>query len=73
MNSHEKRLAAKDAMTPSTGANLIGVDDFEEPGHELYLIGRYPTVEAAEAAQKRRKIAEPDEVTYVYAAEHEQA
>lgn len=44
---------------PETGFNVVGVDTFEIPGEQLYLIGHYSTQAKAEAAlvafQKRSK------------------
>lgn len=60
-------FAAKRRMVPKEGYNLVGVDTCErEPEDQLYLIGHYPTEEAAIAAQKTRKQRHSDEVTYVY-------
>jgi len=64
--SISKIFAAKKRMIPKTGANLVGLDDYEEPGEELYLIGHFPSLQAAEKAQKARKKNLPNEVTYIY-------
>jgi hypothetical protein len=64
--SISKILAAKKKMIPKTGANLVGMDDFEEPGDELYLIAHFPSAQAAEKAQAKRKKTHPGEVSYVY-------
>jgi hypothetical protein len=62
----DKMLAAKDRMTPKVGANLVGFDDFEEQGDELYMIGHFASVEEAEAAKAERLKENPDEVVFVY-------
>ena len=62
----EKMLAAKAEMIPKRGFNLVGGDEYEDPGEELYLIGHYQTRKKAEAALKVRHRANPDEVVYVY-------
>lgn len=61
----EKIFKAKAEMTPEPGEgfNLVGIDEYEEPGDELYLIGNYPTRKQAEAAQKKRS---SDERTVIY-------
>ncbi len=35
-------------MTPKTGFNVVGVDKFEQPGDELYLVKHCKTKEEAE-------------------------
>lgn len=63
-------LAAKKAMTPKTGFNVVGVDDYEvDPESKLYLIGHFDSREEAEAERKAREKADPDEVVHIYAAE----
>lgn len=70
MKEHlKKRLAAKKEFTPKKGFNLVGVDDFEEPGDELYLISHHATRGEAEQAKKNRKTANPDETLHIYGSE----
>jgi hypothetical protein len=38
---------------PKTGFNLVGIDDFNEPGEQLYLIAHFDTYEEALKAQKK--------------------
>jgi len=52
-------LEAKKAMTPETGYNVVGVDTFEPPGEELFLVGHYDTWEEAEAVRKARASTTP--------------
>lgn len=67
MGAVEERLKAKREMTPSAGANLVGVDTFErEPGLELYIISEHGSEAEAKKAQAARKKAHPDEVTHIY-------
>jgi hypothetical protein len=63
------QLAALAKMTPRKGCNLVGFDEIEEPGHELYLIQHFPTRERAEDGQRRRASSNPNEVTYIYGDE----
>jgi hypothetical protein len=65
----EKMLDAQKKMTPKTGANLVGVDDFETAGEELYFCGHFATVAEAEAEKARRLEKDPDEVLHVYPAD----
>ena len=60
------RLHAKVRLTPDEGYNLVGVDDFEEAGNELYLIDSFDTRVEAEQAMKTRKSEDADEVVYIY-------
>ena len=71
MDSFDKRMAALDAMTPEEGFNLVGVDDYEEPGDELYLVGNYPTKEEAERVKQQRLAGNPQEVLYIYEPDNE--
>ncbi len=66
MGAVSTRLAAKAGMTPATGYNLVGVDDFEDPGDELYLISSHDTRTEAEAALRLRKAADSEEVVHIY-------
>jgi hypothetical protein len=46
--------------------NVVGVDEYEEPGEELYLVGNFPTKKAAERKliQKQKEI--PGQRFYIY-------
>lgn len=61
-------LAEKEKFTPASGANLVGVDDYEDPGECLYLVGHFATVEAAEQEKANRLAKDPEEKLYVYPA-----
>ena len=43
----EKLIRKKEEMTPKTGFNVVGIDKFEMPGDELYLIKHVDTKEEA--------------------------
>jgi hypothetical protein len=63
------RLQAQRAMTPKPGEgyNVVGVDTFEDPGDELYLIGNYSTrAEAEKKAESYRKAHPDEERIYIY-------
>ena len=56
----DKMLAAKRAMIPRKGYNLVGLDDYEKPGEELYLIAHFATRRAAEKEKAARERENPD-------------
>lgn len=64
--SLDKRLAAKKALTPKKGFNVVAVDTFEEPGDELYLVSNHATEAEANEACSARKRSHPHEPCYVY-------
>jgi len=45
----------KKMFTPKSGYNLVGLNDYELPGEQMYLIAHFNTIEEAEAAQETRK------------------
>ncbi len=67
MKPVEKRLAAKKALIPSSGYNLVGVDPIaSEPGEELYLVAHF-TEEAMALKEKGiRESTDPDEKLFIY-------
>lgn len=69
MSAMTERMDAKDELTPDQGFNLVGFDDYEEPGDELYLIAHFDTRAEADAALRERQSADEDEVLYVYGSE----
>lgn len=69
MSDFEKRLNEKERFIPDEGFNLVGVDTFEDPGEELFLIGNYATKEEAEKERKNRLKDNPDERFYIYEPE----
>lgn len=64
----EEMRKDKGSVTPKTGYNVVGVDDFEPPGDQLYIIGHYESREEAEAALARWKESHEDPA-YVYGPE----
>lgn len=66
MSDVEKRLRAKEAVTPAVGWNLVVIDDYEPAGEELTLASTHPTRAEAEAEMARRKKASPDAEFAVY-------
>lgn len=62
----QKRLELKARMIPKEGFNLVGFDDFEEPGLELHLVARFDTREEAEESMKKRQEKYPDQKFFIY-------
>ena len=60
------RMAAIAQMTPAEGFNVVGMDDYEDPGEELYLVAHVGTMQEAQALVDQRKKQSPDEVLYIY-------
>ena len=42
-------------LTPENGFNLVGIDYFEEPGNQLYLVEHFEMYQDALNAKKDRK------------------
>ena len=61
-----ERVRAMDRFIPNEGFNVVGVDSFEEPGDELYLIGHFATREEAEAARATAERENPMEKVHIY-------
>jgi hypothetical protein len=51
---------------PGKGFNVVGVDEYNDPGEELYLAGNFPTREAAEKHLAKMKRETPEERYYIY-------
>jgi hypothetical protein len=62
----DKMLDAKERMTPTEGFNLVGVDEYEEPGDELYLVGNFLSKNAANLERQRRLKENPTEKLHIY-------
>lgn len=62
----DMRLRAIDQMTPAQGFNVVGVDDYEDPGEELYLVGHTETMEEAQELVDQRKRNNPQETLHIY-------
>lgn len=56
----------KKKWIPTDGFNVVGVDDFEDPGEQLYLVGHYATREEAQAALKKFQDRNPGHMAHVY-------
>ncbi len=54
----------KNALTPESGFNLVGIDPFESHGKKLYLIEHYDRYQDALNAKKSRE--NPDEYMILY-------
>lgn len=64
-------LENKQRYIPKQGYNLVGVDTFEHPGEELFLISHHDDPMEAKTAQQAFQQANPDTPAYIYAAEGE--
>ena len=62
----KEKSADKKKFIPKSGFNVVGVDDFEMPGEQLYLVGHFTDKKAAEAALARFQKANPDETAHIY-------
>lgn len=65
-NMLDKILEAKKRVTPEQGFNVVGIDTYEMPGEEPFVIGHYDTVEEANAMVTAYKQSYPDTPVYVY-------
>ena len=54
--SNNKFEKEKIKMTPETGFNLVGIDYFENPGNQLYIVEHFDMYQDALTAKKYRKI-----------------
>jgi hypothetical protein len=68
MNPILRRIEAMRRFVPKPGKgyNVVGVDDYESPGHELFLVGNFPSKAEAEKAKKARERGAPGHKFYVY-------
>ncbi len=62
----DKMTANKKKFIPKEGFNVVGVDDYEDPGEQLFLIAHYKTEDVAKARLDRFKKNNPDTPAYVY-------
>lgn len=46
-------LQDREKHTPETGYNIVGIDDFEEPGEQLYTKAHFKTWEEAVEGQRK--------------------
>lgn len=56
----------RERFTPKTGYNVVGVDDFERPGEQLYLISHHKDMAAAQAALEAFKARSKGDAAYIY-------
>ena len=56
----------KERFLPKQGYNVVGVDDFEDPGEQLYLIGHFITRDEADDAMQRFQERNPGHTAHVY-------
>ena len=54
----------KDALTPENGFNLVGIDYFENPDGQLYMVEHFEMYQDALKAKNERK--NPDEFLILY-------
>ena len=54
----------KQALTPESGFNLVGIDPFESTGNKLYLIEHFEKYQDALNTKKERD--NPDEYLILY-------
>ena len=67
-NLFDRVQARVKEMTPKTGFNVVGVDKFETPGEELYLVGHFALRSDAEKALLQKKKESPGDDYHIYAA-----
>jgi hypothetical protein len=66
VGSYSKVLKAKKAVTPGKGFNVVGVDRFEKPGDELFVVSHHPTRPEAEKALADWKRKNPGSKGHVF-------
>jgi len=67
MNTTKKMLAEMAKLTPETGFNLIGYDDYGKPEDQgLFFIDNFPTKGEADAEKAKRELDSPGQAFYVY-------
>jgi len=63
----KKALEAKRKLTPESGYNVVGVEEYgDEDDQGLYLVGHFEDEAAATAEKARRESVNPDSRYYVY-------
>ena len=65
----KENMTDKAKFIPKAGFNVVGVDEFEMPGDQLYLVGHFVDEKAAKAALAKFKKANQDEQAYIYGPE----
>jgi hypothetical protein len=64
-----ENTADKAKFIPKSGYSVVGIDDFEMPGEQLYLIGHFGSEQAAQSALTKFRKDNPSEKAYVYGPE----
>lgn len=59
-------LKDKARMIPKKGFNLVGVDDYQPPGSQLYLVGNYASRDEADKTMKSRQKTGNGDKMFVY-------
>ena len=54
---------------PKKGFNVVGIDDYEIPGEQLYLVGHFDNESAAKAALGKFQKTNPGTLSYIYSPE----
>jgi len=62
----DKRLADKKRHIPKEGFNIVGLDDFELPGEQLFLIKHCATEKEAKEYLQEWQKSNKDVVTFIY-------
>lgn len=62
----KKSMVEKAKFIPKAGFNVVGVDGFELPGEQLYLVGHFDDEPAAVARAAKFQKENPGETAYVY-------
>ncbi len=65
----KENMADKARLTPKAGFNVVGVDDYELPGSQLYLIGHFSNESKAKASLARFKKKNPGVTAHIYGPE----
>lgn len=59
----------KEKWIPKSGYNVVGVDEMEVPGEQLFLVGTYVTREEANRALEAFQKRNPGHTAHVYSSE----
>jgi len=57
---------ARAKMIPKKGFNVVGVDDFERPGQDIFLVKNVETQAEADALRAKKEKDDPGNRYYVY-------
>ena len=62
----EMMEADKKKFIPKTGYNVVGVDTFEDPGEQIYLIAHFSDKAKAVSKQKQFQKENPGIAVFIY-------